>query len=73
MALNMITTSVMIKMGHVKGNKMVDMQLTNHKLVERGTRMIVEETGLSPEEARALLLQTGSVRRAVDVHRKEKN
>lgn len=73
MALNMITTSVMIKLGHVKGNKMVDMQLTNHKLVERGTRMIVEETGLSPEEARALLLQTGSVRRAVDVHRKEKN
>jgi N-acetylmuramic acid 6-phosphate etherase len=63
----------MIKLGHVKGNKMVDMQLTNQKLVERGTRMIVEETGLSQEEARALLLQMGSVRRAVDVHRKKKN
>lgn len=71
MALNMITTSVMIKLGHVKGNKMVDMQLTNHKLVERGTKMIVEETGLSVDEARNLLLSEGSVRKAVDVHRKK--
>jgi len=71
MALNMITTSVMIKLGHVKGNKMVDMQLTNEKLVERGTKMIVEETGLSSVEARELLLKMGSVRKAVDIHRKE--
>jgi N-acetylmuramic acid 6-phosphate etherase len=73
MALNMITTSVMIKLGHVKGNKMVDMQLTNQKLVERGTKMIVEETGLTEENARQLLLETGSVRKAVDVHRKGGN
>jgi N-acetylmuramic acid 6-phosphate etherase len=73
MALNMITTSVMIKLGHVKGNKMVDMQLTNQKLVERGTKMIVEETGLTEENARKLLLETGSVRKAVDFHRKGGN
>lgn len=71
MVLNMITTSVMIKLGHIRGNKMVDMQLTNHKLVERGTKMIVEETGLSVDEARNLLLSEGSVRKAVDVHRKK--
>jgi len=47
----------------VKGNKMVDMQLTNQKLIERGTRMIVEETGLPKEEAKRLLLLHGSVRK----------
>ncbi len=52
--LNMITTSTMIQLGKVKGNKMVDMQLTNQKLIERGTRMIVEETGLESEEAKRL-------------------
>jgi N-acetylmuramic acid 6-phosphate etherase len=63
--LNMITTSTMIQLGKVKGNKMVDMQLTNQKLVERGTRMIVEETGLRSEEARRLLLIHGNVRKVL--------
>jgi len=66
MILNMISTSVMILTGHVSGNKMVDMQLTNEKLVDRGTRMIMEATGItSYEEAKALLLRHGSVREAV--------
>jgi N-acetylmuramic acid 6-phosphate etherase len=69
MVLNMLTTSVMIRLGHVKGNKMIDMQLTNHKLIERGTRMVMEETGLAEAEAKSLLLSTGSVRKAVDAHR----
>lgn len=69
MVLNMLTTSVMIRLGHVKGNKMIDMQLTNHKLIERGTRMVMEETGLNESDAKALLLSTGSVRKAVDTHR----
>lgn len=66
MVLNMITTSTMIQLGRVKGNKMVDMQLTNHKLIERGTRMIVEETGLDSEKAKRLLMLYGSVRNVID-------
>ena len=65
LALNMISTSVMIQLGRVKGNKMVDMQLTNQKLVERGTHMIVEETGLEESEAKRLLLLYGSVRKVL--------
>jgi len=64
--LNMISTTLMIKMGRVKGNKMVNMQLTNKKLVERGTRMIVDELHISYEEAKALLLQYGSVKKALE-------
>ena len=65
--LNMISTSVMIRLGHVKGNRMVDMQLTNKKLVDRGTRMIMAETGISDyEKAKALLLEHGSVRAVID-------
>lgn len=64
--LNMITTSLMIRLGRVKGNKMVDMQLSNHKLVERGSRMVMAETGLDEPQARALLLQHGSVRKAIE-------
>lgn len=64
--LNMITTSTMIKLGRVKGNKMVDMQLTNKKLVERGSRMISEELGLEEDESRRLLLLHGSVRAVLD-------
>lgn len=64
--LNMITTSAMIKLGRVKGNKMVDMQLTNAKLVERGSRMISEELGLDMDESRRLLLLHGSVRNVLD-------
>ncbi|MCK9627359.1 MAG: N-acetylmuramic acid 6-phosphate etherase [Bacteroidales bacterium] len=65
--LNMISTASMIKLGHVKGNKMVDMQLTNAKLVDRGTKMIMEEIGSDDYEyAKSLLLNNGSVRKAVD-------
>ena len=65
---NMISTSVMIKMGRVKGNKMVNMQLSNQKLVDRGTRMVVEELGLPYDEAKRLLLMHGSVKKAVDAY-----
>lgn len=66
LVLNMITTSLMIKLGRVKGNKMVDMQLTNKKLVERGSKMIVDELGICKDEARRLLLLHGSVRAVID-------
>lgn len=69
--LNMITTSTMIKLGRVKGNRMVNMQLTNQKLVDRGTRMIVDELGLSYEQAKNLLLLHGSVKEAVDAYNKQ--
>ncbi len=65
LVLNMISTSVMIKLGRVKGNKMVDMQLSNHKLVDRGTRMIMKNTGIEDYDlAKELLLKHGSVRKA---------
>jgi len=64
--LNMISTTLMIKMGRVKGNRMVNMQLTNKKLVERGTRMIVDELHIPREEAKTLLLQYGSVKKVLD-------
>lgn len=67
LVLNMISTSVMIKLGRVKGNKMVDMQLSNHKLVDRGTKMVMKNTGLEDyEKAKALLLKYGSVRKATE-------
>lgn len=66
--LNMVSTSVMIKLGKVKGNKMVDMQLSNEKLVKRGTRMIMEATGIERERAYELLMKYGSVRAAVAAH-----
>ena len=69
MICNMISTTVMIKMGRVKGNKMVNMQLTNAKLVDRGTRMVVDELKLSYDEAKRLLLMHGSVKAAVDAYR----
>ncbi|HJB84593.1 MAG TPA: N-acetylmuramic acid 6-phosphate etherase [Candidatus Alistipes merdigallinarum] len=68
---NMITTTTMIKLGRVKGNRMVNMQLTNNKLVDRGTRMVRDELGLSYEEAQALLLQHGSARKAIESYRKD--
>ncbi|MBI1221668.1 MAG: N-acetylmuramic acid 6-phosphate etherase [Bacteroidetes bacterium] len=64
--LNMISSSLMIQLGRVKGNKMVDMQLSNDKLVDRGTRMVMEATGLSYDEAKSALLNHGSVRAAVE-------
>ena len=70
MILNMISTSLMIKLGRVKGNKMVNMQLTNRKLIERGTRMIVEELNIQREAARILLLQHGSVKKALEFYKR---
>lgn len=69
MICNMITTSVMIQMGRVKGNKMVNMQLSNAKLVDRGTRMVSEELGLPYDESKRLLLMHGSVKKATDAYR----
>ncbi len=71
LVLNMITTITMIKLGRVKGNKMVNMQLSNAKLVDRGTRMLVEELGLEYEQAKNILLIHGSVKKAVDAYRKQ--
>lgn len=70
LVLNMITTSLMIKLGRVKGNKMIDMQLTNKKLVERGSKMIVDELSIELDEARRLLLLHGSVRAVLDSFKK---
>lgn len=66
--LNRLTTAAMIQLGHVQGNRMVDMQLTNAKLVQRGARMVSEATGLDLAAAQVLLEKHGSVRAAVDAH-----
>jgi N-acetylmuramic acid 6-phosphate etherase len=66
MILNMISTSVMIKLGRVKGNRMVNMQLSNEKLIDRGTHMIMDEIGIDYEQAKRLLLLHGSVKKALD-------
>jgi N-acetylmuramic acid 6-phosphate etherase len=68
LVLNMISTTVMIKLGRVKGNKMVDMQLTNNKLVNRGIQMIIKETDLDVQTASKLLEENGSVRKAVEAY-----
>ncbi len=64
--LNMISTSLMIKLGRVKGNRMVDMQLSNNKLVDRGIKMVQNALGITYQEAEALLKEHGSVRKAID-------
>ncbi len=64
--LNMITTTLMIQLGRVKGNKMVNMQLTNNKLIERGTQMIMEELGYNKSKARRLLILHGSVKKVME-------
>lgn len=69
--LNMLSTAVMIKLGRVKGNRMVDMQLANAKLLDRGTRMVAEGTGLDNTQARRLLDQHGSVRKAIEAHQSQ--
>jgi N-acetylmuramic acid 6-phosphate etherase len=66
LVLNMISTTTMIKLGHVRGNKMVDMRLSNTKLIDRGERMIMEELGVSRRKAAAFLKKYGSVRKAVN-------
>lgn len=71
LVLNMLSTSVMIALGRVEDNKMVDMQLSNQKLVDRGSRILQHTLGLSYEKARELLLSHGSVRQALDVHRED--
>ena len=67
LVLNMVSTTVMIRIGRVEDNRMVNMQLTNSKIVDRGTRMVMEGTGLTDyEQAKELLLRSGSVKKAVD-------
>lgn len=68
LVLNMISTATMIQLGRVKGNKMVDMQLSNNKLIDRGVRMIMDELGVDEAKAQALLNEHGSVRKAIDAH-----
>lgn len=70
LVLNMISTSTMISLGRVKGNKMVDMQLTNNKLIDRGTRMIMEELSVGQERAESLLKEFGSVRKVLERHKR---
>jgi N-acetylmuramic acid 6-phosphate etherase len=69
LVLNMISTASMIQLGRVKGNKMVDMQLSNVKLIDRGVRMIMEEIPVTYEEAEKLLKEHGSVRKAVESYK----
>ncbi|TXC78534.1 N-acetylmuramic acid 6-phosphate etherase [Luteibaculum oceani] len=69
MVLNMISTALLVKLGHVQGNKMVDMQLSNEKLVDRGTRMVMAQLNISYDEAKTQLLKHGSVRKAVNAHK----
>jgi N-acetylmuramic acid 6-phosphate etherase len=68
MVLNMITSAAMVKLGKVQGSKMVNMQLSNDKLIDRGTRMVMEKTGLNYDEANVALRAAGSVRRALENH-----
>lgn len=71
LVLNMISTTAMIQLGRVEGNRMVNMQLTNEKLVDRGTKMVMEQTGIKNyDEAKQLLLDNGSVKKAVDFYKK---
>jgi len=66
LVLNMISTSLMIRLGRVKGNKMVDMQLSNNKLVDRGTKMVMNALHITYEQAQELLIKYGSVRDAIN-------
>ncbi len=68
LVLNMISTALMIKLGHVKGNRMVDMQLSNNKLIDRGVKMILEAVPVTYEKAAELLKTHGSVRKAIENH-----
>jgi N-acetylmuramic acid 6-phosphate etherase len=70
MILNMISTTIMVGLGRIMDNKMVDMQLTNEKLIQRGTRIIMGHTNLGETEAKELLLKKGSVRLAIEEHQK---
>jgi N-acetylmuramic acid 6-phosphate etherase len=72
LVLNMISTATMIQLGKVKGNKMVDMQLSNHKLVDRGVKMIIDELGISYEAAHELLMKHKNIRNAINNYKNEK-
>jgi N-acetylmuramic acid 6-phosphate etherase len=63
----MISTTLMIKLGRVKGNKMVDMQLSNNKLIDRGTKMVMEALNIDEATANKLLTEAGSVRKAIEI------
>ena len=69
--LNMISSSVMIKLGHIKGNKMIDMQLTNEKLLKRGTFMVMKELDISERKASILLKKYNGIRKAIKIHKNE--
>lgn len=69
LVLNMISTSAMIQLGRVKGNKMVDMQLSNHKLVNRGVRMLIDELSISEQAAEKLLETHKNVRKAIEAYK----
>jgi N-acetylmuramic acid 6-phosphate etherase len=73
LVLNMISTTLMIQMGRVKGNRMVDMHLANLKLVKRGTKMVMESLGLDEITAGELLKKQGSVRKAIDFFNTKNN
>jgi N-acetylmuramic acid 6-phosphate etherase len=70
LVLNMISTTVMIQLGRVKGNKMVDMQLSNNKLVDRGVKMLMDELSIEQIQAEELLQKHGNVRKAIEAYRK---
>ncbi len=70
LVLNMISTATMIRLGKVQGNKMVDMQLSNHKLIDRGTKMVMDELNIDEAIAAKLLLENGSVRKAIEAYQK---
>lgn len=72
LVLNMISTSVMIKLGRVSGNRMVDMQLSNNKLVDRGTLLVQQKSGLSYNDSKEILLREGSIRAALEAITKSK-
>jgi N-acetylmuramic acid 6-phosphate etherase len=71
LVLNMISTAVMIQLGRVKGNKMVDMQLSNHKLIDRGTKMVMDALNIEENIANKLLVELGSVRKAIDYYQSQ--
>lgn len=71
MILNIISTTLMIQLGRIKDNKMVDMQLSNQKLIERGTKMLVQELAIGYDEAKQLLLTHGGVRKAMEQFKKQ--
>ena len=71
LVLNMLSTSAMIKFGRVKGNKMVDMQMANNKLIDRGVKMIMEELNLDYNAAKKLLEEKGNVRNAIDSNKEK--